>query len=91
MNPKTELLRILSVALSRGQGGFTEEELAIAFKEVHKMLIQGQIGILVLEGELNLSIKDGTVLYTAAANEDEPGEALPLETLIENMGKAEGT
>lgn len=91
MKPTTELLSILSSALSRGQGGFTEEDLAIAFKEVHKMLIQGQIGMLVLEGELSLNIKDGTVLYTAAKNGDEPGEALPLEILIENMRGTEGT
>jgi hypothetical protein len=47
--------------------------------------------MLVLEGELNLSIKDGTALYTAAENGDEPDEALPLEMLIENMQGTEGT
>jgi hypothetical protein len=33
MNPKTELLSGLSEALTRGQDGFTEEELALAFEE----------------------------------------------------------
>jgi hypothetical protein len=36
MNPKTELLGILSEALTRGQGGFTEEDLALSFEEVFK-------------------------------------------------------
>lgn len=63
----------------------------MAFDEVHKLLIQGQLGTLVLEGELNLNINDGTVLYTAAKDGDEPGEALPLEILIENMRRTEGT
>ena len=91
MNPKTELLNILGIALSRGQGDFTEEELALAFEEVHNLLIQGQLGTLVVEGELNLSIEEGTVLYSVAKNEDGHGEPLPLEMLIENMRSTEGT
>ena len=91
MNLTTELLKILGIALTRGQGGFTEEELALAFEEIHNLLIQGQLGTLVLEGELNLIINEGTVLYSAAGTEDGPGKPLPLESLIENMRNTEGT
>lgn len=91
MNPTTELLNILGIALTRGQGGFTEDDLALAFEEVHKMLVQGQLGALVLEGELVLTIDEGTVLYSTAENEGGPGEPLPLEMLVENMRSAEGT
>jgi hypothetical protein len=34
MDPKRELLERLSEALTRGQDGFTEEELALAYEEV---------------------------------------------------------
>lgn len=88
---KTELLSRLSEALTRGQDGFTEEELALAYEEVFKMLIQGQIGELILEGRLDLRINDETVLYSAADGGGVPlPEAMPLETLIENVRSAEG-
>jgi hypothetical protein len=90
MDPKRELLERLSEALTRGQDGFTEEELALAYKEVFKMLIQAQLGELILEGQLDLSVSDGTVLYTIAKNGQGSGEAVPLETLIENVRSAEG-
>lgn len=91
MDPKAELLNRLSAALSRGQGGFTQEDLALAFKEVFDMLIKGQIGNLVIEEEPDLSIRDGTVLYSAAKDGEVPlTEAVPLETLIENVRSAEG-
>jgi hypothetical protein len=90
MDPKRELLERLSDALTRGQGGFTEEELALAYKEVYDMLIQAQLGELVLEGRLDLLINDGTVLYTIAKNGPGSDEAVPLETLIENVRSAEG-
>ena len=89
MDPQVELLSTLSVALTRGQGGFTEEDLALAFEEVYNMLIQGQLGNLVIEGELNLRISDGTVLFSAAKDGEGSDEPLPLETLIENMRSAE--
>ena len=66
VDPKHELLERLSEALTRGQEDFTEEELALAFEEVFKMLIQAQHGELILEGKLNLRVSNGTVLYTAA-------------------------
>jgi hypothetical protein len=91
VDPKIELLRTLSEALTRGQGGFTEEELALAFEEVFDMLIKGQVGNLVIEEELDLTIRDGTVLYSATKDGEVPlTEAVPLETLIENVGSAEG-
>jgi hypothetical protein len=91
MDPKAELLNRLSAALTRGQGGFSEEDLALAFKEVYGLLIQGQIGNLVTEGELDLTIRDGTVIYSAAKDGEVPLiEAVPLETLIENVRSAEG-
>jgi hypothetical protein len=90
MDPKRELLQRLSEALTRGQNGFTEEDLALAFEEVFKMLIQAQLGELILEGRLDLQISDGTVLYTVAKNGPGSGKAVPLETLIENVRSAEG-
>jgi hypothetical protein len=91
MNPKTELLIRLSEALTRGQHSFTEEELARAYEEVFKMLIQGQIGELILEGRLDLRINEETVLYSATEGGGVPlSEPMPLEMLIENVRGAEG-
>jgi hypothetical protein len=91
MNPKTELLGRLSEALSRGQGDFTEKELALAFEEVYDLLIQGQLGSLIMEGELDLTVKEGTVFYSATKDGQVPlTKAVPLETLIENVRGAEG-
>ncbi|HEY0491946.1 MAG TPA: hypothetical protein VGD57_00570 [Candidatus Dormibacteraeota bacterium] len=90
MDPKIVLLSRLSAALTRGQGGFTEDDLAVAFKEVYGLLMQGQIGNLVVEEELNLTISDGEILYSRATKGTGPEEAMPLETLIENMRSAEG-
>lgn len=90
MDPKIALLSRLSTALTRGQGGFTDNDLAVAFKEVYGLLMQGQIGNLVIEEELDLTISDGKILYSRAAKGTGPEEAMPLETLIENMRSAEG-
>lgn len=90
MNSKTEIRRILSVPLSQGQGDFPTKSWLSLSREVHNLLVQGQLGMLVLEGQLNLSIEDGTVLYAAANARDEPGEALPLESLIETVRGTEG-
>lgn len=91
MDPKTELLSRLSEALTRGQDGFTEEELSLAFEEVFKMLVQGQIGELILEGRLDLRINDETVLYSATEGGGVPlSEPMPLEMLIENVRGADG-
>ena len=90
MDPKIELLDRLSVALTRGRGGFTEDDLAVAFKEVCGLLMQGQIGNLVIEEELDLMVSDGEIFYSRAAKGAGPEEAMPLETLIENMRSAEG-
>jgi hypothetical protein len=88
MDPKTELLSRLSEALTRGQDGFTEEDLSLAFEEV---LVQSQIGELIVEGRLDLRIKDGTVLYSATEGGGVALSApMPLETLIENVRSAEG-
>jgi hypothetical protein len=54
------------------------------------MLIQAQLGELIVEGSLDLKISDGTVLYTIATNGRGSNEAVPLETLIENVRSAEG-
>jgi hypothetical protein len=90
MDPKTALLHRLGAALTRGQGDFTEEDLTLAFEEIYRLMLQGQIASLVIEGKLNMRIHDGTVVYWAAEESGEPGEALPLEILIENMRSAEG-
>lgn len=90
MDPKVELLGRLSEALTRGQGEFTEKDLALAYEEVFKMLIQAQLGELIVEGRLNLRVSDGTVLFTMAKNGQGSKEAVPLEVLIENMRGAEG-
>lgn len=55
------------------------------------MLIQGQFASLVAEGKLDLRISDGTILYSAAEGSPVPlAEPMPLETLIENVRRAEG-
>lgn len=91
MDPKVVLLDLLSAALTRGQGGFTEEDLALAYEEVRGMLIQGQFASLVAEGKLDLRVSDGTILYSAAEGSPVPlAEPMPLETLIENVRSAEG-
>jgi len=91
MDPKVGLLRTISAALTRGQEGFTEEDLALASEAVYGLLIQGQIANLVIEGRLDLRISDGTVLYSAAKDGLVPLPGpVPLETLIENVRSAEG-
>lgn len=91
MDPKIVLLGLLSAALTRGQGGFTEDDLALAHEEFRGMLVQGQIASLVAEGKLDLRISDGTILYSAAEGGPVPlAEPMPLETLIENVRRAEG-
>jgi hypothetical protein len=91
MDPKVVLLDLLSAALTRGQGGFTEEDLALAYEEIQGMLIQGQFASLVAEGKLDLRVSDGTILYSAAEGSPVPlAEPMPLETLIENVRSAEG-
>lgn len=91
MDPKIVLLDLLSAALTRGQGGFTEEDLALAYREIQGMLIQGQFASLVAEGKLDLRVSDGTILYSAAEDSPVPlAEPMPLETLIENVRSAEG-
>ena len=80
---------MLSAALTRGQGGFSKKDLALAAEEAYGMLIQSQLLALVIDEKLNVSVKDGVVLY-AAANGEEDSEPMPLEMLIENMRSAEG-
>jgi hypothetical protein len=48
-------------------------------------LLKAELGMLVLEGELTLSVKNGTVLYSRAKHEGGSSEPLPLEGLIETM------
>jgi hypothetical protein len=90
MEPKTELLQRLSAALTRGQGEFSEEDLALAFREVYGMFIQSQLLALVIDEKLNVGVKDGTVFYAAVNGENE-SKPMPLEMLVENMRSAEGT
>jgi hypothetical protein len=55
------------------------------------MLVQGQIGELILEGRLDLRINEETVLYSATEGGGVPlSEPMPLEMLIENVRGAEG-
>jgi hypothetical protein len=44
--------------------GFRYHGLTLALKEVYGLLIQGQIGNLVIEEELDLTISEGTVFYS---------------------------
>ena len=90
MNAKVELLQKLGAALTRGQGGFTEEDLFLAFEEVYDMLIRSQLVTLVIEEGVGISIRDGVVFYAAANGNEEP-KPMPLETLIENIRSAEGS
>jgi len=85
MEPDLELLKVLSEALTRGQGGFTEADLQAAFEDFHKLVAQGMIANLVATGELDVLVEDGAVLYSAAGN-----KPLTLEALIERMGDGDG-
>jgi hypothetical protein len=88
MDARVELLQSLSAALTRGQGAFTERDLALAFGEVYGMLIQSQLLGLVIDEKLNVSIRDGVVFY-AAVNGEQVAEPMPLETLIGRMRSTE--
>jgi hypothetical protein len=63
-----QLLKVVAVALTRGQGAFTLEELAAAYDEVLANRIAGTFVELLLEGQLVLRVSEaGEVKYVGLA------------------------
>ena len=58
MDIDEELLKVVAVALTRGQGAFSEDELAAAYQEVWANRIAGTFVELLLEGQLALRVND---------------------------------
>lgn len=52
------LVKIVAIALTRGQGAFTEEDLFAACQQVHKDRIAGTFVELLFEGQLALVVDD---------------------------------
>ena len=63
MDIEEELLKIVAVALTRGQGAFTEDELFAAYEQVYKDHVAGTFAALLLEGQLVLQVSDKEVQY----------------------------
>ncbi len=58
MDIDEELLKVVAAGLTRGQGAFSEEELAAAYQEVFANRIAGALVELLLEGQLALRVND---------------------------------
>ncbi len=67
MELSREQCHAIALALTEGQGGFTEEELAQACNEIAIALVAGEMAALALEGQLLLKLKDGELSYEASA------------------------
>ena len=66
-----ELLEKVSIALTRGQGEWTEEQLAAAYQDVLSNKIAGTLAAMLEEGLLVLHVKeDGEVLYEAMGGDE---------------------
>lgn len=52
------LLKVVAVALTRGQGAFTKEELFVAYQQVYQDHVAGTFASLLLEGQLALRVGD---------------------------------
>jgi hypothetical protein len=66
------LLQVVAVALTRGQGVFTKEELFAAYQQVHMDHVAGTFAELLLEGQLALRVDDKEeVQYVGLALADE--------------------
>jgi hypothetical protein len=53
-----EFLKVVAVALTRGQGAFTKEELFAAYEQVHQDYVAGRLAELLLEGQLALRVDE---------------------------------
>lgn len=58
MEIEEALLKVVAVALTRGQGAFTEEELFAAYQQVYQDHVAGTIAAMLLEGQLALQVDD---------------------------------
>lgn len=58
MEIEEALLKIVAVALTRGQGAFTKEELFAAYQQVYHDHVAGTFASLLLEGQLALHVDD---------------------------------
>ncbi len=66
-----ELLKKVSIALTKGQGEWTEEQLESAYQEVLGNKIAGTLAAMLEEGLLVLHVKeDGEVVYGAMGDDE---------------------
>jgi len=66
-----ELLKKVSVALTKGQGKWTEEQLAAAYEQVFGDKIAGTLATMLEEGFLVLKVReDGEIVYGAMGNDE---------------------
>ena len=67
-----EAARLLAIteaaaaALARGQGTYSDDELAMAASDLNQCLIKGNLAELVIEGKVAMLVREGEVQYTAA-------------------------
>lgn len=67
-----EAARLLAIteaaaaALSRGQGTYSRQELAMAAADLNQCMIKGNLAELVLEGKVSMVVREGEVQYTTA-------------------------
>jgi hypothetical protein len=57
-----------AAALTRGQGHFSRDELAMAAADLKQCVTKGAIAQLVLEGVASMAIQEGEVKYKAPTN-----------------------
>lgn len=58
MEIEQALLQVVAVALTRGQGVFTKEELFAAYEQVYQDHVAGTFAELLLEGQLALQVDE---------------------------------
>jgi len=74
-----ELLKKVSVALTKGQGKWTEEQLEAAYDQVFGDKVAGTLAAMIEEGLLVLRLReDGEVVYGTMEND----ETSSVEALI---------
>lgn len=76
MEVEEALLKVVAVALTRGQGAFTKEELFAAYQQVHQDHVAGAFAELLIEGQLALQVDDeGEVRYVGLGLADKTNSA----------------
>jgi hypothetical protein len=81
MDLSDEHYHAIAAALTEGQGAFSEEEFALACREIAESLVKGEFATLVLEGKLSIKNNGGELKYETSAR----GRA-DLEDLLAERG-----